>query len=380
MRPKPAGIHHLSVLLLVLLLPGGCGWFSRSKPLPAGPTSETVREAEAKRQAATPQPAAGGPQPAAGGPPPPAAARAPDSRRDAPDVLDRVVAVVNNDVITLSELQDSLAFYLYETKETVKPGEEEALKQRLLNRMIDSRLQLQEAGRDQIAVEDAEVNEQLADVMRRVNAKTQEEFEQVVKAQGLTLEGVKKRLKEQVLVQKVIRRKVQLRISVTEQEIEKYFLENREKLETGLSYHARHILFAPSPPGGEAAWDAARARAEEVWTKVRAGEDFAGLARQHSEDSTAGDGGDLGALKQGELAADLEGQILRLRPGDASAPYRSRLGFHIFKLEWKEGLTGETLTQAKQQIRDILFRQKYAARLEAWLAEIRKRAIIEIRL
>lgn len=373
MRPKPAGIHHLSVLLLVLLLPGGCGWFSRSKPLPAGPTSEAVREAEAKRQAATPQPAAGGP-------PPPAAARAPDSRRDAPDVLDRVIAVVNNDVITLSELQDSLAFYLYETKETVKPGEEEALKQRLLNRMIDSRLQLQEAGRDQIAVEDAEVNEQLTDVMRRVNAKTQEEFEQIVKAQGLTLEGVKKRLKEQVLVQKVIRRKVQLRISVTEQEIEKYFLENREKLETGLSYHARHILFAPSPPGGEAAWDAARARAEEVWTKVRAGEDFAGLARRHSEDSTAGDGGDLGALKQGELAADLEGQILRMRPGDASAPYRSRLGFHIFKLEWKEGLTGETLTQAKQQIRDILFRQKYAARLEAWLAEIRKRAIIEIRL
>lgn len=379
-RERP-GIRRLAFLALAfLLLAGGCGWFSRSKPLPAGPTSEAVREAEAKRQPATPQPAAGGPQPAAGGPPPPAVTLSPLPPRDDPGVLDRVVAVVNNDVITLNELHDGLAFYLYETKETVKPGEEEALKRRLLNRMIDSRLQFQEASREQITVEEAEVSESLAEVMKRVGAKTQEEFEQVVKAQGLTLEGLKKRVREQVMVQKVIRRKVQLRISVTEQEIEKYFLENREKLETGLSYHARHILLAPAPPGNEAAWDAARARAEEVWSKVRAGETFPELAKRYSEDSSAKEGGDLGVLKQGELAADLEGQILRLRAGEASAPYRSRLGFHIFKLEWKEALAGDALTQAKQQIREILFRQKYAARLEAWLAEIRKRALIDIRL
>ena len=366
------GLRRLSVLLLSLsLLAGGCGWFSRSKPAPAGPTlstSEPAREAELRRRP-TPTP----PQPVAAPP-------APLPRRDAPEVLDRVIAVVNNDVITLSELQDTLAFYLSETREAVKPGEEEALKQRLLNRMIENRLQLQEAGREQLAVEDSEVNEQLAEVMKRVNAKTQEEFEQVVKAQGLTLEGVKKRAKDQVLVQKVIRRKVQLRISVTEQEIEQYLVENREKLETGLSYHARHILFVPAPPESEAAWDAARGRAEEVWARVRAGEDFVELAKRHSEDSTAKDGGDLGVLKQGELAPEVERQILRLRPGEASAPFRSRLGLHIFKLEWKEGLAGETLAQAKQQIRDILIRQKYATRLEAWIAEIRKRAIIEIRL
>ena len=85
-------------------------------------------------------------------------------------------------------------------------------------------------------------------------------------------------------------------------------------------------------------------------------------------------------LKQGELALDFEGQILRLRPGEASAPYRSKLGFHIFKLEWKESLSGEALAQAKRQIREILFRQKYAVRLAAWLDEIRKRAIIDVLL
>lgn len=357
------------LLLVASLLSGGCGWFSREEAMPAGSVSEAVREAQAKAQAAEVPQWIGAPVP------PP----------DGPGVVDRVIAVVNNDAITLSELQDGLAYYLSESKETVKPEQEAELKQRLLSRLIESRLQLQEASREQITVDEVEVDEQLAEVMKRFAAKTQEEFERLIKAQGLTLAGVKKRLRDQVMIQKVIQRRVQFRVSVTEPEIETYLLENREKLETGLSYHARHILITPNPPGDARAWDepawaAAGARAEEIWAKVRAGEDFGELAVRYSQDPTAKEGGDLGALKQGELAADLEGQILRLRPGEASAPYRSKLGLHIFKLEWKESLSGEALAQAKRQIRDILFRQKYAARLAAWLDEIKKRAIIDIRL
>lgn len=345
------------------LVVGGCGWLSRDTPAPAGPVSEAVREAQATAQAEAPFWKV-----------------AVVSRPDASDVVDRVIAVVNNDAITLSELQDSLAYYLYETKQQVKPDQEEEIKRRILGRLIENRLQVQEAIREQITAEDAEVSEQMADLMKRFRAETEAEFEKLVKAQGLTLAGIKKQLRDQVMIQKVIERKVRFRVSVTEQEIEQYLAENREKLETGLSYHARHILIAPSPPADAAAWEAARAGAEEVWAKVRAGGDFAELARQHSQDPAAKDGGDLGTLKQGELAADLEAQILRLRPGEASAPHRSALGYHIFKLEWKEGLSGEALVQAKRQIRDILFRQKYAARLAAWLDEIKKRAIVDIRL
>ena len=360
---RPAS--RLSFLFLVAsLLSGGCGWFSREEAMPAGSVSEAVRDAEAKAQAAEAPRWIGAPLP------PP----------DGPEVVDRVIAVVNGDAITLSEMQESLAYYLSESKETVKPEQEAELKLRLLNRLIESRLQLQEASREQITVDEAEVNEQLADLMKRFETKSEEEFERLIKAQGLTLAGVKKRLRDQVMIQRVIQRKVQFRISVTEPEIEKYLLENREKLETGLSYHARHILTTPPPPGDEAAWQAARAQAEEVWAKVRAGEDFGELAKRYSQDPTAKEGGDLGVLKQGELAADLEGQILRLRPGEASAPHRSTLGFHIFKLEWKESLSGEALAQAKRQIRDILLRQKYAARSAAWLDEIKKRAMIDIRL
>jgi peptidyl-prolyl cis-trans isomerase SurA len=348
--------------LVLLLLAGGCGWFRQSAPAPGTSPAETARGTGREPANAT--------APIVSRPSPPSA----------PGVVDRVIAVVNNDVITLSELHDALAYYLYESKEQVRPDQEEALRRRILERLVETRLQLQEATREQITAEEAEVEEELAQVQKRLKAGSRAEFEETVRAQGLTLETVKRRIREQVMIQKVVRRKVHMRISVTESEIEQYLLENREKLETGLAYQARHILLVPAAPADEPAWEAARARAEEVWAKILAGEDFAELARRYSQDPTARDGGDLGVLKQGELAEEVERRMLRLRPGEASAPFRTPLGYHLVRLEWKDSLSGEALGQAKQQIREILFRQKYAARLQAWLAEIRKRAVIDIRL
>jgi parvulin-like peptidyl-prolyl isomerase len=209
-----------------------------------------------------------------------------------------------------------------------------------------------------------------------------DEFERMVKDQGVNLDAVKKRLRDSLRVQKVIRRKVALRVSVTDQEIVQYLEENRAKLETGLSYHARHILLVPEEgTADDAAWEAARIRAEVLFTQLtEAGADFAEMARQHSKDASARDGGDLGALKRGELSQEIESAILALAPGAVSRPFRSPLGYHIFKLESKDSLEGDGLVRVKQQIRDILFREKYETRLDAWLKEIKQRAIIEVRM
>jgi parvulin-like peptidyl-prolyl isomerase len=85
-------------------------------------------------------------------------------------------------------------------------------------------------------------------------------------------------------------------------------------------------------------------------------------------------------MKRGELTPEIETQILKLEAGEISEPFRSPLGYHLFRLESKETLQGEGLARAKQQIREILFRQKYDTRLEAWLREIKQRAIIEVRM
>jgi len=294
-------------------------------------------------------------------------------------VTDRVLAIVNNDAITLSEIQEAIAVYKYENRD--RTGENpDQLVQQFLTRMIDTRLQVQEAEREKIVIEEAEIDEELADRIKKMNMKSKEEFEAAIKAQGIPIAAVRKRIADELRRGRIVSRKVRLRVSVTEEEVTQYLEANRPKLETGLSYHARHILMLPETGAEDAAWENARIRADMLRTQLLQGADFAELAKQHSRDASARDGGDLGTLKRGELAQDIETQILSLSTGQISAPYRSSLGYHIFKLESKEALEGEGLARVRAQIREILFREKFDTRLDAWLKEIKQRAVIDVRL
>jgi len=319
-------------------------------------------------------------------PPKPAPASAPllssrDHIEESPDVVDRVVCVVNNDAITQYELDEAELYYLAETREQMSDGEaRKALRDRLLQTLIENRIQLQQAERDKVVIEDAELNDNVAEIMKKLKAKDDKEFEEIIKAQGLTVEAVRKRLREQLMVQRVIRRKVALRISVTEQEIDKYLADNREKLETGLTFTPRHILLVPDPNKGEEGWLEARKKAEQIYGLLLEGQDFGELAKKYSEDPSGKDGGVIGNIKRGELAPDIEEAIMRLQPGEVSTPFRSQVGYHLFRLDSRETLSGDGLVQVRNQVRDILYRQKYDARLKDWLIEIKQRAIIDVRM
>jgi peptidyl-prolyl cis-trans isomerase SurA len=357
----------LPAVALAALLLGGCampkmpGWVpfvgANAPPasvgaVPSGPTTGTVD---------TPKPGEVRERPSGNG---------------EDDLSDRIIAVVNNDAITLAELQESIVSYRAENPGQRSGPSDEELRKEFLSRLIESRLQLQEAEREKIIVEDTELNEEFLERVKRYGVKNEEEFEKLVRAQGVTVDSIKRRLRDGLKVSKLVRRRVTLRVSVTEAEISAYLEENRSKLETGLSFHARHILITPEA-NTDAGWEAARIKAEMLRTQIHDGADFIELAKQHSRDATARDGGDLGALKRGELAPEVESELLSLRPGDVSRPVRSPLGFHVFRLESKDSLEGASI---RQQIRDILFRQQFDNRLEAWLKEIKQRAIIEVRI
>jgi peptidyl-prolyl cis-trans isomerase SurA len=290
-------------------------------------------------------------------------------------VTDRVIAVVNNDAITLGELQESIVSYRAENTQRPGPSDDE-LRKDFLNKLIDSRLQLQEADREKVTVDDVELNEEFLERIKHYGVRTEEEFEKLVRGQGVTVESIKKRLRDGLKVNKLVRRKVTLRVSVTEAEITQYLEENRTKLETGLSFHARHILVTPETDN-DTGWESARIKAEMLRSQLQDGADFVELAKQHSRDATAKDGGDLGSLKRGELAPEIEAELLALKPGQISPPVRSPLGYHVFRLEAKDSLEAASI---RQQIRDILFRQQFDNRLEVWLKEIKQRAIIEVRI
>lgn len=361
-------IRRAGALAALLLLLAGCGlsvprWVpllgkKGAPPVAAGPAAPNPNALDSPKPGAVTQ------RPAA---------------EDVDEVADRIIAVVNNDAITMNELLESMAVYRSENRGQSGGPTDEELRKESLARLIDARLQLQEADREKIVVEEAELNEEFLDRIKRYNVKTEEEFEKLIKAQGVTLESIKKRLRDGIKTAKLLRRKVTFRISVTEEEISQYLEENRAKLETDLSYHARHILLVPDADT-DAAWEAARIKADMLRSQLVDGADFTELARQHSRDATANDGGDLGTLKRGELAQDVEAAILALRVGELSRPFKSALGYHVFRLDSKEGLEGEGLVRIRSQIRDILFRQKYDARQEAWLKEVKQRAIIEVRM
>jgi peptidyl-prolyl cis-trans isomerase SurA len=357
----------LAVACAVLL--AGCSLVPQWVPFVGKREAQSARrEAQKKTQAR-----------ATAKPPEPKAEPAERQRPPVDDsVVDRVVAVVNNDAITWGELLQSMIAYRQENKQAPSTSDEELARQ-MLDRMIDARLELQEADREKVTVEDQEVTEELQDRLKQSGGKTEQDLEAVLSSQGLTMESIKRRIRDSIRTAKVQRLKVARRVSVTEAEVNRYLDENRPKLETGLTYHARHILIVPDGTS-EAAWEAARASAEARKQEIDGGADFAELARKYSGDSTARDGGDLGTLKRGELAEDVERQIVSLTPGQVSQPYRSSLGYHVFRLESREALEGEGLTRVRQQIRDILFREKYDARFDAWLKEIKRRAIIDVRL
>jgi peptidyl-prolyl cis-trans isomerase SurA len=309
---------------------------------------------------------------------PPGSARAPVRDNS---VVDRVVAVVNEDVILMSELQEATLLYLRDSKEATPAASQdrERLLQKVLDRMVDHRLQVQEARRDRVEIGEEELASVLDDFVKR-NGGDRPKIEEQLKAQGLSWDIVRRDIRDSLLAQKARARRIGRRASVTEAEVDAYLAENRPKLESDLKYHPRHIAVLAQPAGAAAAWDKAKTEIDALADRVRQGADFAELARAHSQDGSASAGGDLGWLKPGELDPMFEGPILKLKKGETSAPIKSANGYHLFRLEDREELTPEMVAQLRQQSRDILVQRKAQERLEDWLQGLRKRALIAERL
>jgi peptidyl-prolyl cis-trans isomerase SurA len=294
--------------------------------------------------------------------------------------VDRVVAEVNGEVITMSELQEAVLVYLRDTRERPPESAEETLEvqRRVLRRLVDVRLQVQEARREKIQVTDEEIHAILEDLARR-SEEDRAELERR-KADSRAWERTRRELRDQLLAQRIRGRRLSRRASVTEAEVDAYVAANRAKLEADLKYHPRHIAVLAQPADQPAAWTEARAKIDRLRAEIVAGADFAEVARQHSQDASARVGGDLDWLARGELQPLFEEAILRLEKGGVTEPIRSASGFHLFLLQDREEVSPEGLAQFRQQARDLLLQKKVQERQDEWLDDLRRRALIAVRL
>lgn len=283
-------------------------------------------------------------------PPPQAAARAAETRE-----LDRIVAVVNDEVITRSELDRRLQ----ETKkqlavEKIAPPPDEVLERQILERMILERLQRQAAERAGIRVSEAEIEQALQTVAQR-NRMSVEELLRTLKHEDLDPAAYREQLRLQLLIRHLVEREIRNRIHVSDAEVEA-FLENRAN-GPHAAYHLSHI-FLPLPESATPeAIQAAKQRAEEILRQLKEGSArFEQLAIAHSQGPEALKGGSLGWKTAGELPDLFLAALQRLRPGEVSEVIRGPNGFHILRLNDRRGGGEEPATVTQTHARHILLR------------------------
>ncbi len=297
----------------------------------------------------------------------------PSPIRDGQTVIDRVVAVVNQDVVMMSELQEAILVSRRDGRSLPDGGETERA---ALNRLVDRRLQIQEAKREKIEVTEDELRTRLEDFVKK-HGGVREKIEAQLQAQGVTWEALRRELRDEILAQRVLSRRVVRRATITEPEVDRYLAENRDRFEAGLKYRAGHIAVPAEPASSPAAWERAKTEIESIAAALAGGADFAELARVRGKDSA---GGDLGWLTRGELDPSFERPLLALQKGQVTDPIRSPAGYHLLKLVDQEELTAERLADARQQVRDLLLQKKAQERFDEWLEGLRQRALIAIRL
>lgn len=286
------------------------------------------------------------------------------------EVIDRVVAVVNDDVITLSELKEETQ----SVNQSPGPGGPQTQDQ-VLENMIEVKLLEQEAKKLGIQVTEKDVDAAIDGVKAKFNL-TDEQLAEVLKKQNLTLQAFREQWRRQLLANKLIGAQVQGQIAVTEDEIKKYYEENRGKLESSSEVRIAHILIPVASPDDE---EQAQKLAQEVAKLAKSGKDFGELAKKYSKDaSSAEKGGDLGYFKKGELAEVVEKAIEEAPVGEIVGPIRSSDGYHIVKVIDKRKSETTSLDKSKEdEIRETLYQQKVENAIKAWLEDVKKTAYIE---
>lgn len=300
-------------------------------------------------------------------------------------LIERIVAVINREIVLLSELLERTASFEAQL-EGAPPGplRESRLaevRKQALTQIIDEKLIAQEARKLKIEVQEDELDKAVQQVMHRNNL-SEEQLAAALQQEGKSVSAYKQEiLRPQLMRLKVLNVQVRSRINVQDDEIKALYQQNLRSLGVETRVRARHI-FIHLPDQADRAQRAARKeRARELLRKLEAGADFGALAREHSEDSvTRDDGGDLGFFTRGTLPANVEDVVFALKKGEVRGPLLSERGYHIVQVTDREDSSARPYKEVREQLRDQLYNEKMEKATRTWLSDVRKRSFIDLRL
>lgn len=301
-------------------------------------------------------------------------------------VVDRVAAVVNDEVILLSEVDQICKGALDEVPNTLPLDEAVKRKREIrntaLDTLIDELLIKQQVREHKVSVEAEEVQKQIGQLMKDNNL-SEKQFEEALKMEGKSIEDLKKDIHRQMersrLIDLQMRTNPELRsqIQVREKEIEDYYQLHYSTME---KVRASHILFILPPGSGPEQEREVRARAQKVLDQLRQGAPFDLMAKQHSDDPSSALGGDLGWFRRGDMVESFEKVAFGLKKGQLSDLVKTKFGIHIILLTDRSSEGPPNMAGVRDEIRSRLHREKFQRAMQGWLDDLRRRSFIDYKL
>lgn len=296
------------------------------------------------------------------------------------EVVDRVVVVINNEIVTESDVKqfsqkiDRVGFLDQLLLLGKSPAELKKNKSDQLEYLINERLLDSEVKRLNLSVTSERVDQEIREIAKNSGMNKNELFSKI-KSQGLAVSEYQDFIKTQIERQSLIQSEVTSKIRVTDEDVLAQYLRTYPNSESGVyEYGIAHIFINPKKGGP----DAANERAQIVLKKLKSGETFEVLAEQHSEDSNFTTGGVLGNFKAGEISKEMEAAVSHLNIGEYSDVVKMKDGLHIFKVNSKKVVSDQRFEKEKEKIRAQLQEKSFQKHFRSWLEAKREESFVKI--
>jgi peptidyl-prolyl cis-trans isomerase C len=305
---------------------------------------------------------------------PAAKAEAPAPPKPMPAQLPDVLARVNGQPVTKIDF-DRLIKNMEAGRGAIPAERRDEVLRGALDQLITYSVLKQEAVSRKFAVSDADVDAQVATMQKQFP--TQAEFDKALSARNTTVEQLKADARIDMAINKMMEAEVANAVAATDTDAKDFYDKNPDKFTQPESVRASHILLL-TKDADEAGKKAARTKIDALLKRAKAGEDFAALAKENSQDGSASQGGDLGFFPRGRMVPEFDQAVFALQPGEISEVVGTQFGYHIIKLtEKKEGST-VPFDQVKPQVVEYLSNQKKQQRVDSFIDDAKKRAKIEV--
>jgi peptidyl-prolyl cis-trans isomerase C len=294
-----------------------------------------------------------------------------------PAELPDVLARVNGETVTRSDFDRAVQAVEARAGGPIPPEQRDRVLRGVLDQLIGYKVLAQETKARNVAVPDAEVDARIGQI--RGQFPNEEAFTSMLTQRKLTLEQVKSDARQDMAISKMIEAEIASKIAVNPEQVTDFYAKNPDQFKEGDSVRASHILIAV-PKGADATAKAqARTKAEGVLKDVKAGKDFAALAKEHSADpGSAAQGGDLGFFQQGQMVGPFNDAAFSLAPGTISDLVETDFGFHIIKVVEKKPGRTIPLEEVKPQVEQYLQQMNRQEQTEAFVNGLRAKGKVEV--